>query len=97
MIDNQISKFNVLLYVFLFIIAGIVIFSLYHTEKTEKENLSEIAIALDTTPDKIIVEDMKETGFFSSTKNENLRKVYYNGKNYVVEIEKGNIKVVETN
>ncbi|WP_307475820.1 hypothetical protein [Cytobacillus purgationiresistens] len=73
------------------------LFSLYHSDKTEKEILNNISITLDTTPDKVIVEEMNQGGLFSGSKNNNLRKVYYDGKNYVVEIEKGNIKIVENN
>lgn len=65
---------------------------------TSKNNeitlINQMAAMLETTPDKLVIEDMSETQalFFPHTTNSNLREVHYDGKIYVAEIQDSKVK-----
>ena len=75
-------------------IPGLLIVSLavYFINTIEEEKkvllIEEVAVFLETTPEKIIIEDISESSApFSSNENENLRKVFYDRKSYLLEVD----------
>lgn len=66
-------------------------------DKNENELKNNVAIMLETTPDKIIVQDISESSLFGLTKNNNLRKVFVEGREYMIEVLEDNaVKISES-
>lgn len=63
-------------------------FILLNHEMVENTVVDQVAVMVDGKPENIVIEDMTEKqGLFSGIKNSNLRRAYYDGKSYVIELD----------